>query len=277
MTDSPRDEVRRIMEQVRKRQRMPSSERVVAETFERLDYVPGKVTQTNVLANFNSMLRRLWEETLNTLEAYEERTYSTGIPEGFMGAYPEDVASGEAVAREHGFAAGVVHLLTRWYPKLRRAFQSVSQGRMARGGKDFELQIQGLFDLGGIPYEKQEATDHTDFMLPSASFHKRNRTAAAIISVKRTLRERWAEVAEELFNLRTPNVFLFTADEAVSSTHVDTICGQYNIHLVVWDRVKAEEFQGRPMVLGYTEWASQRVPILRQFWPAPGVGERAKK
>ncbi len=76
-------------------------------------------------------------------------------------------------------------------------------------------------------------------MLPSAAFHVANKTMAAVIFVKRTLRERWGEVAEELFNLRTPNVFLFTADEDVTQAHVSTIRGGYNIHLVLWDEVKA--------------------------------------
>ncbi len=262
------NDIKSIMQEVRASKGMPSSEFIVAETFRRLGYIPGAVSEASVLVNFNGMLRKLWEETLVTLESYEERTYSTGIPEGFVNAYPEDVAQSEKIARERGFAAGVIHLLSRWYPRLRRAFQSVSQGRMARGGKDFELQIQGLFDLARVPYEKQESTDHTDFMLPSAAFHRQNRTAAAVISVKRTLRERWAEVAEELFNLRTPNVFLFTADEDIRAAHVNTICDQYNIHLVVWDSVKSAKFQQRPMVLGYGEWASQRLAMLRQFWPA---------
>jgi hypothetical protein len=265
--NNPREETKRIMQRVRKRRGMPSSESIVSETFTRLGYLSATVQPTDVLRSFNSMLRRLWEETLTTLESYEEQTYATGIPEEFVKAYPDDVAQGEQVALEKGFGVGVTHLLGRWYPRLRRAFQSVGQGRMARGGKDFELQIQRLFDLARLPYEKQEVAEHTDFMLPNADFHSKNRTAAAIISVKRTLRERWAEVAEELFNLRTPNVFLFTADENVTQTHVETICGQYNIHLVVWDSVKAGRFKDSPMVMGYTEWASVRVPMLRQFWP----------
>jgi len=267
MTESPKEEIKRIMQEVRKKKSVPPSEHIVSETFGRLHYITGAVAQNEVLANFDKMLRRLWEETLVTLESYEDKAYATGIPERFVTAYPEDVSRAEAVARDKGFAAGAIHLLGRWYPKLRRAFLSVAQGRMARGGRDFELEIQGLFDLAGIPYTKQEIADHTDFMLPSANFHKQNRTAAAVISVKRTLRERWAEVAEELINLRTPNLFLFTADEDITSTHVDTICGQYNIHLVVWDAIKDAKFKDRPMVLGYTEWASERIPMLRQFWP----------
>lgn len=259
------DDVKRIMQNVRRNQKMPSSERVVSETLQRLGFVAGRVPPKQVLSEFNAMLRRAWEQTLITLENYENRTYASGIPAAFVEAYVDEVTQSEVVARQKGFAVGVVHLMSTWYPRLRRAFQSVGQGRMARGGKDFELSIQGLFDLAQIPYDKQEAQDRTDFVLPSASFLRANRTAAAIISVKRTLRERWAEVAEELFNLRSPNVFLFTADESITSKHISTICTRYNIHLVVWDAVKAR-FPKEPLVLGYSEWASQRMPILQQFW-----------
>jgi hypothetical protein len=267
MNQSQRDEVKHIMQRVRESRRMPSSDRVVTETFQKLGFIKGNVTKVDVLSNFNTMLRKLWEETLITLESYEEQTYSKGIPEVFINTYPEDVAKGEIIANKKGFTAGFLYLFNKWYPRLRRAFQSVGQGRMARGGKDFELQIQGLFDLAEIPYEKQESADHTDFMLPSASFHRQNRTAAAVISVKRTLRERWAEVAEELFNLRTPNVFLFTADEDIREMHVNTICHQYNIHLVVWESLKAAKFKREPLVLSYTEWASERIKLLRHYWP----------
>ncbi len=101
---------------------------------------------------------------------------------------------------------------------------------------------------------------------PELETHQQNRTISAVISVKRTLCERWSEVAEELFNLRSPNVFLFTADENVTETHVERICGRYNIHLVVWDDVKADRFAGKPLVLGYTAWAIERLAVLRHYW-----------
>jgi len=80
------------------------------------------------------------------------------------------------------------------------------------------------------------------------------------------LRERWAEVAEELFSLRSPNVFLFTADQNVTQQHVAQICQRYNIHLVVWDEVKAARFPEAALVLSYTDWATARLAVLRQYW-----------
>ena len=103
-------------------------------------------------------------------------------------------------------------------------------------------------------------------MLPDSETFQKNRNIAMVISAKRTLRERWAEVAEELFDLRSPNVYLFTADENVTQTHVDQICHQYNIHLVVWDHVKSAKFSHEPLVLSYTEWATVRLIQLRTWW-----------
>jgi len=264
--DDPRKEMKKLMARVRRAGSLPPSTVVVAETLRRLGYVGGAVTPGDVLLHFNDMLRRLWEETLRTLEKYEEESYARGIPREFMQSYPEEVEQARQVAEKEGFSAGVLHLLGGWYPKLRRAFLSVSQGRMARGGKDFELQIEGLLALAQIPFHKQEREEHTDLILPDLQTHQRNRTVSAIISVKRTLRERWAEVAEELYSLRSPNVFLFTADEDITDEHVDSICRQHNIYLVVWDNVKTAGFPREALVLGYTQWATQRLAILRQHW-----------
>ncbi|MDP3062416.1 MAG: type II restriction endonuclease [Chloroflexota bacterium] len=264
--NDPRKEMRQLMERVRKAGQLPSSAAIVAETFRLLGFESGAISPDDVLKNFNVMLRRLWEETLHTLERYEEQAFAQGIPKEFIGAYPTDVAAAEQLAEQHGFRAGFAKLFSDWYPRLRRAFQSVSQGRMARGGKDFELQIEGLLALAHIPFDRQERKEHTDLILPNLNIHQSNRNISAVISIKRTLRERWAEVAEELFNLRSPNVYLFTADEDITDEHVASICGKYNIYLVVWDEVKAKRFPRDLLVLGYTEWASQRLAVLRQHW-----------
>jgi hypothetical protein len=254
------------MKRVRDRGQLPSSADIVRETFERLGYLEGAIYPDEVVQRFNELLRNLWEKTLPTLEKYEERSYSEGIPREFIQEYPDIFNRADQISREKNFREAIMRLFSEWYPMLRRAFLSVSQSRMTRGGKDFELQIEGLFTLAGIPYHKQKIENRTDLILPDIETHRRNRNLSAIVSVKRTLRERWAEVAEELFNLRSPNVFLFTADENVSTNHVTRICGQYNIHLVLWDAVKAKKFPHTPMVLSYSEWATQRLAVLRQNW-----------
>jgi len=261
-----KEEIKALMARVRREGELPSSAAVVDETFAKLGYAVGKVTPAEVLNQFNRMLRHVWEESLHVLEAHEERSYAEGIPRELAKQYPGGMSEAEEVARENGFRAGVFHLLQRWYPVLRRCFLSVSQSRKQRGGKDFELQVQQLLNLAAVPYHAQERRNRTDLVLPDVETYQRNRNVAAVVSLKRTLRERWAEVAEELFKLRSPNVFLFTADEDVTAAHVRQICGEYNIHLVVWDELKARAFAREPLVLGYTEWATSRLAVLRQYW-----------
>ena len=258
--------MRMLMKQVRQQGMLPSSRVIVNETFERLGYGREDVDDNEVIERFNEMLWSVWKETLVTLERYEEASYARGIPYQFALTFPESFERAEQEAAARGFREGFSKLFYELYPRFRDAFLSVSQSRKTRGGKDFELQIERLFDLAEIPYHRQETEHRTDLILPDLATHRANRNISAIVSLKRTLRERWAEVAEELFNLRSPNVFLFTADESVSQNHVNRICDQYNIHLVVWDEIKSSKHPDRPLVLGYSEWAGSRLAVLRQYW-----------
>ncbi len=266
MTVDPRRQMRRLMQRVRQEGGLPKSSEIVQETFRRLEYVPESVDSTYVATNFNDMLKKLWVETLVTLEEYEHSSYARGIPRHFAREFPESFERAERTAAIKGFRAGLTSLFNELYPRFRDAFLSVSQSRKTRGGKDFELQIEGLLTLAEVPYHRQEMENRTDLILPDLQTHNVNRNISAVVSIKRTLRERWAEVAEELFNLRSPNVFLFTADQNVSQNHVARICGQYNIHLVVWDELKSAKFPTAPLVLGYSDWMSQRLTVLREYW-----------
>ena len=76
----PRQRMRALMRRVRQGQPLPTSEQMVRETFERLNYIESEVTPEEVLVHFNEYLRNLWEQTLVTLETYEEQSYARGIP-----------------------------------------------------------------------------------------------------------------------------------------------------------------------------------------------------
>jgi hypothetical protein len=259
-----KNEVSKLMADVRKKG-FPSSAQIVDETFEKLGLLSDKVTPEYVQANFNQILNKVWVETLTVLEDYEEHFYPQNVIEALLELKSGLVQESTKIARTEGFSSAVKFLFQGLYPYLRQVFRSIGQGRMARGGKDFELQFGKLLDLMNIPYQKIRRKYRVDFMLPSDELFDQNRTAAAIVSAKRTLRERWREVVEELHAMRAPNIFLITADEDVSEGHVGDICGKYQIHLVVWNHVKAK-YPNEPLVLSYTEWANKRIPILKQFW-----------
>jgi hypothetical protein len=257
-------DVSKLMSNVRKKG-LPSSEVIVEETFEKLEYTPEKLTPQYVKENFNKMLNEVWVKTLVVLEDYEEKVYPLNVIDSLMELKSDFVEESKNIAQTKGFKAATKHLFSSLYPYLREIFLSISQSRKTRGGRDFELQFGKLLQLMNVPYQKIKRTYRVDFMIPSDDMFHRNPTAAAIASAKRTLRERWREVVEELHDMRSPNIFLVTADKKVSKGHVNSICGNYRIHLVVWDEVK-EKYNKEPLVLGYTQWASERIPILQQFW-----------
>jgi hypothetical protein len=259
-----KNEVSKLMKGVRKKG-FPSSAQVVDETFDKLGFLPDKISPEHVQSNFNQILHKVWVETLSVLEDYEENFYPRNVIEALLDLKRDLVQESTKIARTEGFTKAVTFLFQSLYPYLRQVFRSIGQGRMARGGKDFELQFGRLLDLMKIPYQKINRKTRVDFMMPSDALFEKNPTAAAIASAKRTLRERWREVVEELHAMRSPNIFLITADEDVSEGHVRDICGKYRIHLVVWDHVKTK-YPKEPLVLSYTEWANNRIPILKQFW-----------
>jgi len=257
-------QISKLMAGVRKKG-LPSSQVIVDETFKKLGFLPEEITPELVQENFNRMLKEVWIETLHVLEDYEERIYPSNVIDGLMTLKTDVIEESKKIDDSKGFRSAIRFLFCSLYPYLRVIFLSISQSRMTRGGRDFELQFGKLLELMNVPYQKIKRAYRVDFMIPSDELFRRNPTAAAIVSAKRTLRERWREVVEELHAMRSPNIFLVTADPDVGKGHVKAICGDYRIHLVVWDEVK-ERYSEEPLVLGYTEWANNRIPILRQFW-----------
>ena len=251
--------------------RLPSSEEIVNETFRELGYDALRLSRDAARTEFNDLLYAAFERTLTVLERYENQAYSRGIPVELMKLRENLVAEAEKVANQHGFQAGVEVLMSSLYLELRQSFLSVSQSRKTRGGRDFELQFERALTLSRFPFEKQQRKTRVDFMMPSDAAFEKNRMVCAIASLKRTLRERWREVVGELVELHAANVFLVTADKNISDGHVESICDNGHLHLVVWDEVKATKFPKHPLVLGFTEFANRRLPDLQAVWSSAGL------
>ena len=250
---------------------LPGSETIVREAFQELDFDSAHISQTEARAGFNDILHVAFRHTLTVLERYENEAYSEGIARALLDLRPELVTRAEAIDAERGFEPAAQSLLAGLYLELRESFLSVSQSRKTRGGKDFELSFAQALSLAGFPYEMQHRQLRTDFILPSDEAFDYDRTVCVVASLKRTLRERWQEVAGELKNLSAPNVFLVTADDKVSAGHVRGICDTHRLYLVVWDSVKAAHYPHHPHVLGFTQFANQRLPQLQSQWENAGL------
>ena len=247
---------------------IPSSKQIVAEAARLLELAD--LPSEEVRCSFDKLLNLLSSTTLAIYERYEEQSNAQPLPQRVLDASPEKFEKAERVNSTQGFRQATLTLMSSLYPELRKAFLSVSQGRKSRGGKSFEEQFALLLKLAGFPFQKQSGRFRMDFVLPSGEAFQRNRTICVVASLKHTLRERWQEVAGELRQLQAPNIFLVTGDDQVSPGHVRGICDANGIHLVVWDSVK-DKYPDAPLVLGFTEFANVRLPMLQQQWTTAGL------
>jgi hypothetical protein len=246
---------------------MPSSQIIVAEAAKELGLVQGSVDPKDILNGFNDNLYRLFVRTLEVLERYEEIVYSNAVMPELTKMRTDVIQAVKGVDNVELVSKALQSL----YPDLWKVFLSRSQSRKQRGGQDFQDQIKIMFQLTGIPFDEQTREYHTDFVIPSQAFYDESRTRAIIFSVKRTLRERWQEVVEELYHTRCPNVYLATADDVKKisrKTHLEGL-KRYNMHLVVWDSVKQTKFAKDTEVTSYSDFAAHEIPIFRAFWPQP--------
>jgi hypothetical protein len=158
-----KNEVSKLMKEVR-RKGFPSSMQIVDETFHKLGFLPDKITPEYVQANFNQILHKVWVETLIVLENYEEDFYPRNVIEALLDLKSVLVDKSSKISSSEGFTKAVVFLFQGLYPYLRQVFRSIGQGRMARGGKDFELQFGKVLDLMKIPYQKINRKTRVDFI-----------------------------------------------------------------------------------------------------------------
>jgi hypothetical protein len=232
-----------LLNQLREERRrlMPSSEEVVREALRRIGQ--DLSDPDFVRANFNALLRELFRRTLEVLEEYEEWVDLQLI--------------------ERALGGDLSRITPEQYRLLRGYFLSVSQSRKQRGGKDFELQVQLLLSHAQIPFKAQTRRERVDLVLPDEQLWQMDRARAVLISLKRTLRERWRQVADELYALRCPNTYLLTAEEHLAAATVREIF-QRNIYLVVWDEVKASF--GNHRVFGISELIDRLCRVHMPGW-----------
>jgi len=243
---------------------IPSADQIVRETFDELKLiestplVPGTPPEKS-LKHFNEYLYNVFTQSLVVLERYEREAYVSALRE--IAHHDSARISGKNLDATFDILFDEI-----WW-----VMQSRSQSRKSRGGSDFQYEVEGMLRLCKIPFTSQAKKERTDLILPSSSFFDTNRSKSIVMSLKRTLRERWSEVVNELYALRAPNVYLAVAEEQgeISDEKVKKIT-DYNIHLLVWDNVKEIDFPDDPNVMGYSQFANDEIQSFRRYWtPAP--------
>jgi hypothetical protein len=152
--------------------------------------------------------------------------------------------------------------------------QSLAQGRMTRAGGSAQLHLIYLLEQLGYAGEfetQQVLNGRVDFVFPSKRAWELDRQRCVLVSVKRSLRERYKQIFEELGITGGLTVYLVitqTLGEArkdLTSEKVDNIRKQ-NVYLVVRDAVKAEMFPNENSVLSFSQFITEEPPLRRLLW-----------
>lgn len=153
--------------------------------------------------------------------------------------------------------------------------KSNTQSRRSRTGKEFEAIICKLLTYTHIKYDTQGTISKklfsavglgklVDCVVPGALEYNSEKHKCALISMKTTLRERWAEVAEELTRTGAQSMYLLTLDDDISDDKINNLY-THNIILVVPDHLKSTYHSKNPKVYGFSNLLSELDNIMT-YW-----------
>jgi hypothetical protein len=162
-------------------------------------------------------------------------------------------------------------LLARYFYSLDRFFLGLTQGRRPRAGKVFELLIRELFVRLEYPFSSQPIINgQPDFVLPSIDYFRANAPDCVILTIKRTLRERWRQIVTE--GSRGLGFFLATIDEEIGAKDLGEMLSA-RIKLVVPTRIKnvRKEYVKAPNVITFENFFRNYLDPAMRRWKCDGI------
>jgi len=161
--------------------------------------------------------------------------------------------------------------LAHFYKLLMESF---AQSRKTRAGGSAQYHIEFILDELGYKglYERQRILNGTvDFLFPSFEMWQKDRRRCTVLSIKRTLRERYKQVFEELSATRGLVLYLLgtqTESEAQKDITQEKVqrLNEQNVYLIVRDVIKQGRFPQEANVLGLTDFFCKELPRLKDRW-----------
>jgi hypothetical protein len=161
--------------------------------------------------------------------------------------------------------------LAHFYKLLMESF---AQSRKTRAGGSAQYHIEFILDELGYKglYERQRILNGTvDFLFPSFEMWQKDRRRCTVLSIKRTLRERYKQVFEELSATRGLVLYLLStqteseAQKDITQEKVQRL-NEQNVYLIVRDVIKQGRFPQEANVLGFTDFFCKELPRLKDRW-----------
>ncbi len=166
--------------------------------------------------------------------------------------------------------ADIIRILQPIYSLVEQSF---AQSRRTRAGGSTEYQVEFILNQLGYKglYERRCVLNGTiDFLFPSYQAWENDRRRCTILSIKRSLRERYKQVYEELGITKGLTVYLMvteTEEEAqkdITEPKVNAL-NQQNVYLIVRGVVK-QRFTQNQNVLDFNQFFCSELPRLKSLW-----------
>ncbi|MEA3476041.1 MAG: type II restriction endonuclease [Candidatus Cloacimonadota bacterium] len=222
------------------------------------EFAQEKLIIKDVEKNFNSYLRKLLNNEFELYKEYEKKCTLKIFEEAFqrkLFEFPKDNSQ-----------KAFLGFFDQHYDDFWKVFLSISQSRKTRAGGSFEKHLRFLFSKINYPYDMQTTLNgRVDYLFPSEEVFKKNRTVCLIISVKRTLRERWRQVIGELSSINAGKIYIATQEENIAKAKIHEM-KKHNINLVVFDEEKEKNFLSEYNVIGFTELITVHLPAQKILW-----------
>ncbi|MFI5251145.1 MAG: type II restriction endonuclease [Bacteroidota bacterium] len=152
--------------------------------------------------------------------------------------------------------------------------QSFAQGRMSRAGGSSQYHLKTLLERAGYSgeFEMEQILNGTvDFLFPSKAAWDQDKRKCIIVSMKRTLRERYKQIFEEL-NITggIPVYIIITetyeeAEKDITESKVDKL-NEHNFYLVIRDEIKNRRFSKKVNVISFSTFIQEELPNKRYAW-----------
>lgn len=175
----------------------PTTDEILADVIAVLRL--GDLSKAQLSSNFDVLLQKMMDEGLHAL-----RTHQVKVTVDLVNRFRDIVQTDENRAQN----------------LIEKGFTSMGNQRKKRAGVHMEKCVKWLLDRCGIPSEEAAAiSGQSDLVVPSAEVLQERPERAVVLEFKRTTRERWKEVRDEIARTGL-KVWLITLDDYLSNENV---------------------------------------------------------
>ncbi|MDB4863540.1 type II restriction endonuclease [Pirellulaceae bacterium] len=220
------------------KQQIPENKKLCREAANKL-LLP--LTPEYIKANFSDLFQDMQEEIYKSFLSYENKIGS------------------EILQRELELSK------TDLFERLKAFFMSCSQSRKSRAGSAFEFIVKEMFGKLNYPFSEQVKAENArlDFVLPSADHFEKQPLDSIIVTVKRTLKERWKQIVSEAN--KGYGFFLVTMDKEKTKSEISEMETK-KVYMVVPKKIKEEKYPGLYNVITFEEFFKKHLDPAVLRW-----------